>query len=292
MGLALYESLPLNVMVADTSLVIRYVNQASLDTFRQLEALLPVRAVDVVGSSIDMFHRQPHLQRGLLGAPERLPWRATIQLGPEQLDLQIGAIRDSGELVAFLVTWSVVTEAERLKAEIDELSTTVASTVTELEASVVEIASHATHSAAIADEAAENASAAGTAMASLANRTDAIGEVVDFIAKVAAQTNLLALNATIESARAGEAGRGFAVVAHEVKQLAGATRASTDDIREAVASIVLAVDETRAAVDSTFAVIRSVQEMSGSIAAAVEEQAAVIAEIGRTATAAAGAVRR
>ena len=289
-GLALYETVPINVMVADTGMTIRYVNETSLRTLRQIARLLPVAPERVVGSSIDVFHQNPHIQRGLLADPSRLPHRAMIQLGPELLDLQMAALHSDGELVAFVVTWSIVTETEQLRTEVNELASTVATTVTELEASVDEIASHAASSATISDEASRHASRAGELMAELAERSDAINQVVDFIAGVASQTNLLALNATIESARAGEAGRGFAVVANEVKQLAGATRDSTSDIRTAVGAIVSGIDEARAAVATTLDVIASVQQMSSSIAAAVEEQTAVIAEIGRTAHAAVDAI--
>jgi methyl-accepting chemotaxis protein len=83
----------------------------------------------------------------------------------------------------------------------------------------------------------ESAGVAARSVTALAERAQAIGEIIASVNEIADQTNLLALNAAIEASRAGEHGRGFSVVATEVKALADQSKKATAEVRKILGEI-------------------------------------------------------
>lgn len=111
------DEAPFNLMLCDLDgFVITYANHATIKTLRTIEHLLPIKADDLIGSSIDVFHRNPAHQRRMLTNPQNLPHQAVIEIGGEYLDLLVTPVRDGrGQYAAAMATWSIVTE--RVKAE-------------------------------------------------------------------------------------------------------------------------------------------------------------------------------
>ncbi len=307
--LQMLDNMPINVMLADPeSFEITYVNRTSIETLTPLNHLLPCKAEELKGKSIDIFHKNPQHQRRLLADPRNLPHNAKIQLGDERLSLAVSALKDGeGNYLGPMLTWNVITENQRLAdnvtsvvsalsaattemhgsstsmAEIAEQSnaraSSVASASEELSGSISEISRQVSHSSEIANAARDAAQQSSEKIGQLADSAEKIGTVVNLIQDIAEQTNLLALNATIEAARAGEAGKGFAVVASEVKALATQTAKATEDIAQQIAGIQNA---TGAAVEVNQQIVKTIEDISSSttaIASAIEEQGAATREV-------------
>ncbi len=108
---AMIENAPINIILADTDGVITYANPATVKSLQPLTHLLPVPLDQVVGSNIDIFHKNPSHQRGILANYKSFPHRATIELGENKLDLLVSAIYDKqGDYLGPMVTWENITE--------------------------------------------------------------------------------------------------------------------------------------------------------------------------------------
>jgi len=115
---SMLEKVPVNVMYADRELNIIYMNEASRRTLKTIEHLLPIKVEAMIGTCIDIFHKNPQRVRTMLANDKNLPYASRIDLGPEKLDLLSTAVYDSEHTyIGTMQTWSVATERARLEAQ-------------------------------------------------------------------------------------------------------------------------------------------------------------------------------
>ena len=296
------DQMPINVMTCSLDgFIVDYANRTSLDTLARIEQHLPIKASELVGSSIDVFHKKPEMQRHMLADASRLPHTARIKVGPETLNLSVSALMTpDGHYDGPMLTWALVTDTvkvaasvtavinemnqsstamEHASAELDgltrqseEMTSSVAAAAVEMSVSFGEVTKQIHNATNMTAQAAERATSADGLVSGLVESIERIGSISAMIQGIASQTNLLALNAAIEAARVGEAGKGFAVVASEVKELALQTANATKEISTQVDAVQRASSDAARAVNEITHSVGALRDVFTTLSAAVEEQ--------------------
>ncbi|MGE5503692.1 MAG: nitrate- and nitrite sensing domain-containing protein [Actinomycetota bacterium] len=120
------DTLDANVMMADTDGRIIYVNRAFLDTFTAHEAeirgeLPAFSTARLVGSSVDLFHKNPSARRAQIAALTT-PHQARIRIGRLTFDLKvIPVVNASGERLGSVAQWTDMTAQLATEDEIARL---------------------------------------------------------------------------------------------------------------------------------------------------------------------------
>jgi methyl-accepting chemotaxis protein len=282
------EDMPINVLTCDAvDFRITYANRASLETLKRIEHVLPVKAEQVLGSSIDVFHKTPVRQRTMLADPRNLPHRALISLGDERLDLKVSAITaGDGSYLGPMLTWNVVSDQVRITSRVEEVVAVVASAATEMEAAAATLARTAEVTSSQAAEVASAADETGASVQAIASACEELAASVEEIGQRVADA----------SASAGEAATEVGAATSTVEGLSDAAQ-RIGDVVSLITSIanqtnLLALNATIEAARAGeagkgFAVVASeVKNLANQTAKATEDIARQVEEI-QTATAAA-----
>jgi methyl-accepting chemotaxis protein len=110
------------IMCIDRDFVVTYANNTTMEMVKKnmehFRKLWPNFNPDnMIGSCIDMFHKNPKHQRDMLADPSRLPHRTDIVVGPLRFALCVNAsYDDKGNYNGNVLEWSDVTELRELNA--------------------------------------------------------------------------------------------------------------------------------------------------------------------------------
>lgn len=116
---SMIEGAPSNLMTADLHGVVTYINPAAEQTLKSIEAQLPCKVNEIIGQKIDIFHKDPSFQQGLLSDPQRnFPRTSILDYNGILLDLTATALTDAdGEISGIQAAWSVVTDKVQAERE-------------------------------------------------------------------------------------------------------------------------------------------------------------------------------
>lgn len=119
------------IMMVDRQLNITYTNRSTITTLSKHEAtlqkLFPQFRVDrLVGTNIDMFHKDPAHQRKILSDPRNLPYSTDIQVGPLVFRINVSALHDAaGAYVGNSLEWADVTQDRIQQREVARLQSAI-----------------------------------------------------------------------------------------------------------------------------------------------------------------------
>ena len=104
------DALRTNVMIADENLTITHMNRSLLTLMREAESDLKNElprfdVASLIGSNIDIFHKNPLHQRNMLAVLEK-PHNATIRIGTRVFDLLVTPLFEDRKRIGFAVEWT------------------------------------------------------------------------------------------------------------------------------------------------------------------------------------------
>ena len=309
------EEMPANILTLDVKdFKVNYCNKSSMETLKTLESLLPIKADDIVGTDVDVFHRDAARVRQILGDPNNLPHRAMIDLKGEAIDLKVDPIIDkAGEYIGAMATWAVVTEQMKLAGSVKEVVDTVASSAREMEATAQSMSATAEETSRQATAATTGIEASNTNVQTVATASEELSSSISEVARQVAESAEIAkvavseagktnsqVEALLESAqKVGEVVNLISDIAKQTNLLAlNATieAARAGDAGKGFAVVAGEVknlaSQTAKATDEISSQISAIQGATGEAASAIKGIAKTITKIDEIASTIASAVEQ
>jgi methyl-accepting chemotaxis protein len=232
-----------------------------------LSPRMPVVGKDELGQMAAAYNEMMDRFQETVAGIRRAVEEVTASAGRLQ---QVGGTMTAATAATAAELETVARSAARTSDEVGA----IAEGTHQMREAISEISTNTSDVSRMTDDAVTGVARATGNVTRLRDSSQEINDVLKTINAIAAQTNLLALNATIEAARAGDAGRGFAIVAGEVKELAQATAAATEEIARRIEGIQNDTGEAVDAVSGFSEIIGAIAAHQVTIAAAIEEQTA------------------
>ncbi|MEX2650021.1 MAG: HAMP domain-containing methyl-accepting chemotaxis protein, partial [Alphaproteobacteria bacterium] len=293
------DEMPINVMTCDTrnDFKIDYANKTTKTNIKALEKLLPIRAEDLIGTSIDVFHKNPEHQRRILSNPSNLPYNATIRLGEEALELKVSAIRDGkGDYIGPMLTWTIVTEQLKLAGNVKEVVGLVASASTEMRSTAESMSATAEETGRQATSVAAASEQASANVQTVASAAEQLSASIAEISWQVAQSTKIAQEAVVQAGTANERIKGLADASQRIGEVVGvisdiasqtnllALNATIEAARagEAGKGFAVIASEVKSLATQTAKATEEIAAQIGTIQTAIGESVSVIKAIGGT----------
>ncbi len=202
---------PNNIMCVNVkdNFKINYINKASAKTLQSIQEHLPVKVDNMMGESIDIFHKNPAHQRRILSDATNLPYKGSFKIGGIHFSLDVNAIYDhKGNYTGAMLTWIDITQREKLtddfERDVQSVVSTVASAATELSLSAQELTNMITRSIQVTNNAVSASGQTSNNVQSVASAAEQMSASVNEISFQIQKTNNL-VRESVEKAESADA---------------------------------------------------------------------------------------
>ncbi len=262
---SLMDQMTLNVMTANKDLLLDYMNPSSFKTLKTLpEDQLPDKVENLIGKSIDLFHKNPDFQRKILSNPANLPHHAQVQVGNETLSIVVSLLLDeNGNYAGPMVCWDVITDRVSMEAREKEASENMRQVIENI-----------SHNAQTLAGASEELSAVSQQMAGNAEETSAQAQVVS------AASHEVAQNMETVSLGTQELNTSFREIEKNSNEAAHITQDAVQ-MAESTNRTISSLNESSAEIGQVIKVITSIAEQTNLLALNATIEAARAGEAGK-----------
>jgi methyl-accepting chemotaxis protein len=195
-AVSMIRNLPLGLTYADRDLRIQAVNPQAMQLLKKWAHLLSVSVDDLIGKPLDMFHKNAGAIRSLLSDPNKLPYRAVIDLGQDKVLLHVSAMKDdAGNYIGPMAVWEVVTEKFDAEQSLGKVAVALATSAEELTAVSNEMSANAEETSAQANVVSAAAEQVSNNVQTVATGVEEMGASIREIAGNASQAAKVAQEA-------------------------------------------------------------------------------------------------